>query len=71
LPPRFQPDAVTSIEGLPFPLLASDKVREIYDLGDALLLVAPARSASRNMRIFYSVVYLFPFINRGLSRFPD
>lgn len=35
--------AVTSIEGLPFPLLASGKVREIYDLGDALLLVATDR----------------------------
>ena len=36
-------DAVTSIAGLPFPLLASGKVREIYDLGDALLLVATDR----------------------------
>jgi phosphoribosylaminoimidazole-succinocarboxamide synthase len=35
--------AVTSIEGRPFPLLASGKVREIYDLGDALLLVATDR----------------------------
>lgn len=35
--------AVTAIAGLPFPLLASGKVREIYDLGDALLLVATDR----------------------------
>jgi phosphoribosylaminoimidazole-succinocarboxamide synthase len=35
--------AVTRIEGLPFPLLASGKVREIFDLGDALLLVATDR----------------------------
>ena len=35
--------AVTHIEGLPFPLLASGKVREIFDLGDALLLVATDR----------------------------
>ncbi|MDB6127513.1 MAG: phosphoribosylaminoimidazole-succinocarboxamide synthase [Verrucomicrobia bacterium] len=35
--------AVTSIEGLSFPHLASGKVREIYDLGDALLLVATDR----------------------------
>ena len=35
--------AVTSIEGLSFPLLASGKVREIYDLGDALLLIATDR----------------------------
>ena len=35
--------AVTRIEGLPFPHLASGKVREIFDLGDALLLVATDR----------------------------
>jgi phosphoribosylaminoimidazole-succinocarboxamide synthase len=35
--------ARTSISGLPFPLLASGKVREIYDLDDALLLVATDR----------------------------
>src|SRR5262245_15748393 len=35
--------AVTKIEGLPFPLLASGKVRDIFDLGDALLLVATDR----------------------------
>ena len=35
--------AVTSIDGLPYPLLASGKVREIFDLGDALLLVATDR----------------------------
>ncbi len=35
--------AVTRIEGLPFPRIASGKVREIFDLGDALLLVATDR----------------------------
>jgi phosphoribosylaminoimidazole-succinocarboxamide synthase len=35
--------AVTSIKGLPFPKVASGKVREIFDLGDALLLVATDR----------------------------
>ncbi len=35
--------AVTSIEGLPYPRVASGKVREIFDLGDALLLVATDR----------------------------
>jgi len=35
--------AVTTIQGLPFPHLASGKVREIYDLGDALLLTATDR----------------------------
>ncbi len=35
--------AVTTIAGLPFPKIASGKVREIFDLGDALLLVATDR----------------------------
>jgi phosphoribosylaminoimidazole-succinocarboxamide synthase len=35
--------AVTTLSHLPFPLLASGKVREIFDLGDALLLVATDR----------------------------
>jgi phosphoribosylaminoimidazole-succinocarboxamide synthase len=37
------PVAVTTIEGVPFPRVASGKVREIFDLGDALLLVATDR----------------------------
>ena len=35
--------AVTSIDNLPFPRIASGKVREIFDLGDALLLTASDR----------------------------
>jgi phosphoribosylaminoimidazole-succinocarboxamide synthase len=35
--------ARTSIDDLPFPRIASGKVREIFDLGDALLLVASDR----------------------------
>ena len=35
--------AVTAIDHLPFPKIASGKVREIFDLGDALLLVASDR----------------------------
>ncbi len=35
--------AVTSIDDLPFPRIASGKVREIFDLGDALLLAATDR----------------------------
>ncbi|HVU22929.1 MAG TPA: phosphoribosylaminoimidazolesuccinocarboxamide synthase [Opitutus sp.] len=35
--------AVTAIDTLPFPRIASGKVREIFDLGDALLLVASDR----------------------------
>jgi phosphoribosylaminoimidazole-succinocarboxamide synthase len=37
------PQAVTAIDGLPFPKIASGKVREIFDLGDALLLSASDR----------------------------
>ncbi len=35
--------AVTSVDGLSFPRIASGKVREIFDLGDALLLTASDR----------------------------
>ncbi len=35
--------AVTTIDALPFPRVASGKVREIFDLGDALLLTASDR----------------------------
>ena len=35
--------AVLTIEGLPYPHIASGKVREIFDLGDGLLLVATDR----------------------------
>src|SRR3954462_7886084 len=35
--------AITAIDNLPFPKIASGKVREIFDLGDALLLVASDR----------------------------
>ncbi|MFZ5496994.1 MAG: phosphoribosylaminoimidazolesuccinocarboxamide synthase [Verrucomicrobiota bacterium] len=35
--------AVTTISGLPYPKIASGKVREIFDLGDALLLAATDR----------------------------
>src|SRR5476651_1784378 len=35
--------ARTAIDGLPFPRIASGKVREIFDLGDALLLSATDR----------------------------
>ncbi len=35
--------AVTRIDGLPFPKIASGKVREIFDLGDALLIIATDR----------------------------
>lgn len=40
--PALPSEAVTSID-LPFPRIASGKVREIFDLGDALLLVATDR----------------------------
>ena len=41
--PAIPRTAVTQIDGLPFPRLASGKVREIFDLGDALLITATDR----------------------------
>src|SRR4051812_25808405 len=41
--PALPKVAVTSIDNVPFPRIASGKVREIFDLGDALLLVATDR----------------------------
>ena len=41
--PAIPSAAVTEIDGLPFPKLASGKVREIFDLGDALLIAATDR----------------------------
>ncbi|MSU46360.1 MAG: phosphoribosylaminoimidazolesuccinocarboxamide synthase [Lacunisphaera sp.] len=41
--PSLPITAVTRIDELPFPRMASGKVREIFDLGDALLLVASDR----------------------------
>src|SRR4051812_262550 len=35
--------AVTALDNVPFPRIASGKVREIFDLGDALLLSATDR----------------------------
>jgi len=35
--------ALTSVEGLPFPKIGSGKVRELFDAGDALLIVASDR----------------------------
>lgn len=36
-------DALLKVEGLPYPLVAAGKVREVFDLGDALLMVATDR----------------------------
>lgn len=35
--------AMMSVEGLPYPLVAKGKVREVFDMGDALLMVATDR----------------------------
>src|SRR5688572_16453474 len=40
---RLPLEAVTKIPDLPFPRIGSGKVREIFDLGDRLLLVASDR----------------------------
>jgi phosphoribosylaminoimidazole-succinocarboxamide synthase len=36
-------EALTRVEGLPFPKIGSGKVRDLFDLGDALLIVATDR----------------------------
>jgi len=36
-------DALTRVEGLPWPKIGSGKVRELYDAGDALLIIATDR----------------------------
>jgi phosphoribosylaminoimidazole-succinocarboxamide synthase len=43
LPFKMPSDALLKVEGLPYPLLAKGKVREVFDLGDALLMVATDR----------------------------
>lgn len=35
--------ALQKVEGLPYPLIAAGKVREVFDMGDALLMVATDR----------------------------
>jgi phosphoribosylaminoimidazole-succinocarboxamide synthase len=39
--------ALTSVEGLPFPKIGSGKVRELFDAGDALLIVATDRHSGQ------------------------
>ena len=36
-------EALMNVEGLPFKKIASGKVREIFDIGDKLLIVATDR----------------------------
>ena len=36
-------EALLKVEGLPYPLVAAGKVREVFDMGDALLMVATDR----------------------------
>ncbi|MFO8026084.1 MAG: phosphoribosylaminoimidazolesuccinocarboxamide synthase, partial [Opitutales bacterium] len=43
LPFPLPREAMTTVEGLPYPLLTKGKVREVFDLGDALLMVATDR----------------------------
>ena len=51
--------AVTSIDGLPYPRIASGKVREIFDLGDSLLLSATDRLSA------FDVVLPDPIPDKG------
>ena len=43
LPFELPEKPLLKVEGLPYPLVASGKVREIFDMGDALLMVATDR----------------------------
>ncbi len=43
LPFSLPEKALMKVEGLPYPLVAQGKVREIFDMGDALLMVATDR----------------------------
>lgn len=43
LPFPMPEDALLKVSGLPYPLVAAGKVREVFDLGDALLMVATDR----------------------------
>lgn len=43
LPFPMPEEALLKVEGLPYPLVAAGKVREVFDMGDALLMVATDR----------------------------
>ncbi|MDQ8193134.1 phosphoribosylaminoimidazolesuccinocarboxamide synthase [Coraliomargarita sp. SDUM461004] len=43
LPFPMPEKALLKVEGLPYPLVAAGKVREVFDMGDALLMVATDR----------------------------
>ena len=43
LPFPLPTQPLLKVEGLPYPLVASGKVREVFDMGDALLMVATDR----------------------------
>lgn len=43
LPFPMPEQALQKVEGLPYPLVAAGKVREVFDMGDALLMVATDR----------------------------
>lgn len=43
LPFSLPGEALMSVEGLPYPLVAKGKVREVFDMGDAYLMVATDR----------------------------
>ena len=43
LPFPLPTEPLLKVEGLPYPLIASGKVRDVFDMGDALLMVASDR----------------------------
>jgi phosphoribosylaminoimidazole-succinocarboxamide synthase len=57
--PNGQSEAVVEIEGLPFPLFRRGKVRDVFDLGDQLLIVATDRLSA------FDVVLPTPIPGKG------
>ena len=46
LPFPMPENALLKVEGLPYPLVTAGKVREVFDMGDALLMVATDRGSA-------------------------
>ena len=53
------------VEGLSYPLVASGKVREVFDMGDALLMVATDRVSA------FDVIMNEGLAGKGVSIDPD
>jgi len=49
--PALPSEALMTVTGLPYPKVATGKVREIFDLGDKLLIVATDRLSAFLRRV--------------------